>query len=308
MVKQMKCLALAAVVALAGCAGAKPQPQIGPSGHEASYAVSYPDQLRALGSEFSDREQEARAVIGEMKDYPSKLSDPDWAVVHAVVQASDASGRGHSYVERAREVRDVLRFFDEEKDRIGSKVAGSVAYVAQQKGCNVEAHGVVPHALNKAVQERLEDRLREKNDAFVLLARHRDSLGKQNATELETQADRIAYASFLTHVHLVDLRQRLQRDVEQADDVRKTIDDFIAAEASFQQQRGRTDVEKKRSEARVDAMRQAKAKVDASVVEANRMLEDIDQRLDQLQADYDQALAQLLSAIQSKQSAAGASS
>ncbi len=292
------------LAALAGpaCSAPKPEPEYATSANHSHYARDYPDKLNAVTTDFSERRAEARKLLGEIGGYPGKLKEPlTWAHVAEIVDRADEDGRSHAYVGRLRRVEGASAFFDAERDEINKKVGGSVAYTAKKKGCDEAVAGAAAPALKDAVDKQLEKEMHEASEAHALIDRYRGELGKENAAALEKQADDLARASYLVHIEIVEDKLRLVRMVSEADQVKKTADDAIAAEKSYQASNKKlTDPEKKASEARIADMNKSKASMDAAVKQAQGVAPTIDDEIEKIQKEYDDALDGLRSKIKEK--------
>ncbi|MCC6557514.1 MAG: hypothetical protein IT372_31570 [Polyangiaceae bacterium] len=283
-----------------GCSTPKPEPEIASSAPQSGYAERYPADLQAAAADFGEREGAAKQIDGELAGYPGQLKDPKWAHVLEIVEQADAAGRSYDYVERVREVHGASGFFSEGKDEITKKVAGAAQYAARQKGCDVDVSGAAAHALKESVERELERYLRERNEAHRSIERYRASLGKENAAALEKQADSISLASYLVHIDLVERKVRMRRVIEELDAVKKSTDDAIAAERAFQGEAGRTEDEKKASEARIEALNKSKAQLDSAAEQAKGAAERLEERVAEAQKHHADAMQKLVAAIRQK--------
>ena len=270
-----------------GCGSRQDDSLVASPAQQASYAARYPDALEAAVEEFNEREAEANSVLEEVPTFSQSLNDPDWNQVLEVMDAAIEAGRSRAYTDRVREVRHVHAFFEAEKKEINRRAGGAAQYAAQQGGCNVQVAGAVAGALGKAVDKQLEKRLRERNEAHLLIVRYGESLGSENAEALAEQADRLSYATFITFIELTETKQKLDAMVEEADEVQKTADAFIQQEEEFQKGEGRTDAEKQASAARVATMKEAKGKAAGAAEKARTSAEQMKERIEKLQKDYD---------------------
>jgi hypothetical protein len=294
-------LAIAALAASPACSAPKPEPEYATSTNHSHYARDYPADLGALTKGWNDRRAEARKIMADFSGYPGKFKDPpSWAHVGEVIDRADEDGRSYAYVERLRRVQGAAAFFDAEKDEINRKVAGSVAYTAKKKGCDEAIAGAAPPALKDAVEKQLEKELHEASEAQQLVDRYRGELGKENAAALEKEADDLARASYLVHIALVEDKLRMTRMVAEADAIKKTADDDIAAEKAFQQGKKVTDADKKASDARIADMNKSKAGVDAAVKQASGVVPSLEDEIKKIQKEYDDALESLRSKLKEK--------
>jgi hypothetical protein len=285
-----------------GCAGQKIEPQVASSAGQTNYATDYPAALQDVSNDYVNAEGDVRKNTTEFPKYPDQLKDPPWTVVAGVVNRADEAGRSASYVDERRDVEAAREFFTEEKDEITRKVAGSAQYVAKKKDCDVDVSGAVSSSLKDAVDKQLEKRLRSHNDAHLIIDRYRDTLGKANATALEKQADDISATSYLANVRTIELKAETARLLDEANQVRKTLDQSIAEEKTFQAEPGRTAADKKASTDRIAKMEDGKVRIDAAVPQLQSLMKEIDQRNDAIKKEYDAALDSLKKAIASKSS------
>jgi hypothetical protein len=296
------CAVLSSAVA---CSTPKPEPEIASSAAQAGYAEAYPAELQAIATGFSQRESEVKKVTGEMPTYPDKLKNPNYAHVEAVYAKADQAGKSYAYVERLREVQGAHTFFETEGDEISKKVAGAAQYAAKQKGCDVDVGGAAAHALKESVDKQLEKRLREANEAHVYIDRYRASLGKENAEVLEKQADDITYASYIANIEIVERKVRLKRIIEEAEQVQKTADEFIEQERKFQKEAGVSDADKKASEERIQSMNKSKASIESAKAQAQSLLEGVEERIQGVQKEYNDAFNALDKKVKDKAGGSG---
>jgi hypothetical protein len=284
------------------CAGQKIEPQVASSAGQANYAAQYPAALQSISNGYVNAEGEVRKNTTEFAKYPEQLKDPPWPVVQGIVTRADEAGRSASYVEGRRDVVAAQEFFTQENGEITRKVAGSAQYVVKKKDCDVDVTGAVASSLKEAVDKQQEKRLRSHNDAHVIIERYRESLGKANAAALEKQADDISDTSYIAYVRTIELKAQATRLLDEANQVRKTLDQSTAEERTFQAEPGRTAADKKASNDRIAKNEDAKVRIDAAIPQIQALLKDIDQKNDAIKKEYDAALDALKKAIASKSS------
>lgn len=299
-VSPLPLVAALALSAAAGCAETKPEPEIASAASQESYAVGYPQALTEATTSFSQIQSEIRKELGQLPGYPGKLKDPGWARVRDVVTRADQAGKSSAYVERMRRIEGAFEFFSTEKDEITRKVGGSVQFLVKKKGCDVEVSGAVSGPLKDTIDKQLEKELRDANEAQHLIERYRTALGKENAAALEQQADAISRASYLVHIQLVEDKVRVQRMLAEADEVQRTFDAALAAERSFQAEKRTTPAEKKASDDRIAEINKSRALLDSAVKQGSSLLPNLDQQVQAMTREYDEALAKLLAAIDEK--------
>ena len=275
-----------------GCSTPKPEPEIASSASQGGYAESYPNELQGAATAFSQDEAKIKETSGKYPGYSRDLKGPGKPYADEVYAKADASGRSQAYVDALRETRETKKFMDRDGEEITKKAAGAANYAAKQKGCDVDVSGAVMHAFKESMDKQLEKRLRDANEGYQVVDRNREIL-KEDAAVLEKQADEVAYASYLAHIDIVEQKLRVRRMVEEAETVKKTADAYIEEEREFQKKSGRTDAEKKASEQRIAEMQKAKANIDSSVQQAKGLSDVMDDRITQIQKDYDDALKQL---------------
>jgi uncharacterized phage infection (PIP) family protein YhgE len=218
-----------------------------------------------------------------------------------IVERAGEDGKSWAWVDRYRRVEGASAFFEAEKDEINKKVQGSVAYTAKKKGCDESVAGAAGPALKDIVEKQLEKELRDASEAQQLVERYRGELGKENAAALEKSADDISRASYLVHVQIVEDKLRIVRMVAEADQVKHTADDAIAAEKAYQTGYKKiTDAEKKASEARIAELNKAKASVDAAMKQGEGVVPTVDEEIKNAQKEYDDALDALRSKVKDK--------
>ncbi len=293
----------AALIALgAGCGETIPEPEIASSAAEPRYAQSYPARVDSEISGFGDGQVKVKELATKFPSYPGALEgDVDYHGVAGIFEQADRVGRSRAYVDEIAKIEAARTFFEEEQDELTKKVGGAAHYVAKQGGCQGdEVAGAAVHALKKTVKERLEERVRDANDAHRLIDGHRDALGKKNSATLEQQVDEVTQASYLAHIGLVEHKIRINRLVEEAETIKQTAAALIKAEQEYQAESGRSDEEKKASVARAEAMKQAQASMDAATEKAKRTASDMEQRIEASQKQYQDALTALVAALRKR--------
>jgi hypothetical protein len=288
-------------LSLAACASAPPPgPEIGSSAGEGRYATDYSKSLEGEVNGFGENESELTQTEAKFAEYPAELKDAPWGKVADIIERAAEAGRSEHYVEGTREVEGAKQFFEAEGDEIAKKVGGAVQYTAKQSGCEAEVWGAVSGSLKKGVEERLRERQREFNDAHLLIDRHREEIGKENVAKLEEQVDEVAFGSYLAHVEMVEQKLRIERMLAESGDVKTTMDEFIEEERAFQAVQGRKDAEIEASKKRVEAMEESRASVDAAQKQAEEVSKALEERLEQTQKNYDEAVDKLVESYRAK--------
>jgi chromosome segregation ATPase len=288
-----------------GCSSKQSGVVVESAASETGYASRYPEELAKTRNDFLTQESGARTLMQNMANYPGELDETDFARVKEVYSAADAAGRGGSYVARARENRSVESFFEAEKGEISKKVAGAANYAASQKGCKAEVYGPASHALEKSVEKQLEERLRAHNEAHGIIDANEDALGKPNREKLEKHADEIAYASYLVRVATQESKADLERKIEEAKDVRSTLDRVIQEADAVEADAGRKEGDKQKAKERKERAAKAKEQIDVEVKAADELIKDLEKRIKTLGEEYEKALSDLLAAVDAKASQGG---
>ncbi|HEX3595961.1 MAG TPA: hypothetical protein VHU80_12705 [Polyangiaceae bacterium] len=297
--------AIFASVSLGALACTKQQPPLtASSADQGTYALHYADSLASSRSELATIEKQTDSAQTDFAKYPDALSNPSWPDVLAVYQRADEAGYSAAYVEELERARAVTQFYVEEKDELNRRVGGAAQYAVKQKECDVDVTGSTSYALSKAFEERVRDRLRDHSDAFVYIDEHEDALGKKNRPKLEDQSDAIAQMSYLVHIRVVELRDRLARQSSEASDVEHTLqkiaDEAHAAAADPHASAARRAHESQREQAALSA----KERVEPEASEAKKLSDEFDKRISAVQDKYEDALKALEKDVQKRADAA----
>lgn len=296
-------LAILLATGAAACSAPKPEPEIASSATQPGYAQDYPAVMEQIVKDFGRDDDDARSLSSGFSGFPKELKAPDWSVTGDIYRSADDAGRSRAYVDRNREVEGARAFFTAEQDEIVKKVGGSATYAAKQKGCETDLTGVVSKSLSDSVSKQLEERLREQNEAHGLIDRHRTELGKEDAAALEVQADQLSRASYLVHIAMVEEKVRLRAMIEEAEQVQKTIDDYVARERASQS-KGK-DADKKASEERIKRATESKAQVNGSLTQAREMEPKMEERITAAQKRHADAMTALLADVDKRAKDAG---
>ena len=291
-------------VLLPACSSSGKGPVLASSGDQTPYALGYADELGGASKSFTDAQTREKALAAGLGARIDELKKPDWDKVLFVIDESDKAGKSADYADAHGDADAVKAFWDADKDAITGKVVGNAQHTVKEAGCGADVAGPIAFSLNDAVNKQQQKRLRAKNEAFVMLERHKVTLGPQNVATLEKLGDDVAQASYDVHVRLHVERERLRRLVADRDAAKKTIDRFVKEETAFQAEAGRTDAEKKASTDRVTAANKSKAEIDEAASHAERLSKDMDAAIDAAKKDYDSALSALRAKVAEKKKGA----
>ncbi len=297
--------ALTALTFLSACARPETGPVLASSAGQPSYAVRYADELGASARGIGDAQEQERKLAAGFGARVDELRKPDWDLVRAVIDESDAAGRSADFAEAHGEVNAVRAFWGEDKASVDAKVAGGAQYALKQATCtsgctNLDVGGPAAYALNEAIDKDLQKKLRASNDAFLLVERQRTALGAQNTATLEKLADDVSHASYLVHVDLIVQRRRLKQLLADQAAVEKTLDRFVQEEKAYQAQSGRTEADKKASEQRIVEATKSKGEIDGAAAQAQAAAKASDQAIAATAKDYDDAVKALRAKIDQK--------
>ncbi len=296
-------LSLSGLVFVAACSSQPNTPATVSSAGQSAYAVHYADEVTAATKSANDAQARAKTLSGGFAVYVDQLKKPGWERVEKVVSASDAAGKSADFAEAQNDATAIRSFWEGDKNEINSRVIGGAQAKLKESGCNGDVAGPIAYSMNEAINKQLQKRLRSKNDAFTTIERNKIALGPQNVSVLEKLADDVSEASYDVHVLMPLQRTRLQRLAADRDDVKKTLDRYVADENAFQAEPGRTDPEKKASADRITAANKAKADVESAASQADALLKDMEKANAAATKEYERALEDLQSKIAEKKKA-----
>jgi hypothetical protein len=292
-------LIVCALVAL-GCDKQQEPALYASSAGESSYAERYPAMLSALRNGHFEAEKQAYTLSGEFSKYPDELKDPSWTHVGDVVKKADEAGKGADYAAGMGESQAVRTFYTEERDTLRQKVGGSAEHAAKEKNCEVELYGPIGGALDRSVEQGLEDRLHQRSAAHRAIEDNEDAIGKPNVEKLEKQADQIALASYIVHVRLPSTKREIDARLADASEVKKTLERTQEESKAVLDDPNASKGAKELAQKRADAARTAQASLDSEVEQAQKLGEELEQRTKATLEQYEKARDALLQAIEEK--------
>lgn len=291
---------LFAAVLFAGCENGNAKSPYDVSVDQRSSALSIPGRVERSTKRIRDHETKTKETIGKMPAMADKLTDTDWNIVDEIVVAADEAGKDGAYAANMRDLEVAQAFFEEENEQISRKVGGSVQYAAEQAGCKLEGFGV-GGVLKKSVDERIEARLKESSDAFLIIDRNRDALNKKNIVAIEEMASKIAAASYVVHVEMPEAKAELEGAVAAASDARSKIQKLLDEEKEPPKEGAKSSAESQKAQKDRVKLGEDKLKLlDSAEADAKQNLADLEQRTKDLDAAYTDALDKLRGTIKAK--------
>lgn len=277
------------------------QPVVASAAGEYGYASRFPSEMSDARGGITEKEAEAKQKSADFPGYPSELDNPSYEHVRIVYEKADKEGQSASYVKGSQESETVSEFFKDEKDELSRKVAGAAEYTADQKGCAKSGAGsAAVSAMNRAVEDRLEKRLRAQSDAHLYIEENPDSLGKKNTEKLAHHADEIARASYLVKVALVESKLRIQAMVDESSQIKSTLTRSAKEAQQVIDDPNRGEEDKKAAKKRLEVASKANEEIDGEVSQAKAALKEIDERLKTSRKEYDKAFGDLIDAVEAK--------
>lgn len=263
-----------------------------------SSALSIPGRVDHTTKRIRDHETKAKDTISKMPTMADKLTDTDWAIVEQVVEAADDAGKDGAYAASMRDIDIARTFFEEENEQISRKVGGSVQYAAEQAGCKLEGFGV-GGVLKKTIDERIDERLKNANDAFLIIDRNRDALNQKNIGPLEELAGKVAEASYVVHIEMPEAKRELEGTIAAAGAARTKIQKMLDEENEPATGKPSAASEKAKKE-RIKQGDEALKLLETAEADAKANLADLEQRTKDMDASYSDALDKLLGSIKAK--------
>jgi hypothetical protein len=294
---------VAATLALPACTQPQKGAEVAPSTAQPAWAANYADDLQGASKDLTDDRTQAHAIDAQLGARAGDVKSPtDTNALLAIVKRADEAGRSAAYVQGAEEDRVVRGFWDDSRGPIVGRAAGAAKTVVADAKCekSPDPSGQVAYAVKDGVDRALEKRLREHNDAQVLVERYKVALGNGNASAVQKLADDVALASYLSNVALQNDRNRVAALLQSRQAADDTLQRAIADERAFQGDKGRTDAERKASDDRIAQYQKSQQAIGGAVVSADVALKNVDDQIKQARSEHDAALRALEDAIRQK--------
>ena len=232
--------------------------------------------------------------------YPDELKEPSWVHVQIVVQKADEAGKGADYAAGMGQTQAVRTFYTEERDTLRQKVGGSAEHAAKEKSCEVELYGPIGGALDRSIDQGLEERLHERSAAHRAIEDYEDAIGKPNLEKLEKQADSVAHASYLVHVHLPQTKREIDARLGDASGVKSTLERTQEEAKVVLDDARASKTAKERAQTRADAACTAQASLESEIEQARKLGEELEQRTKAAQEQYDKAYGALVEELEKR--------
>ena len=302
-------LAAAATLVLAvGCTNQDNNrpPEAASAANQSKYAEEYPEALETKTTDFDEGVGDVEKTSSSMPTYADELSEPtDYGKAKEVIETADQAGRSEAYVEAARERDAIVGFFEDDDRAVEKKIAGSIQYAAEQQGC--KNLGGASGAFKRTIEKELEQKMRDANEAHVLIDRYEDDLGKPNAEKLRKQADDIAEASYTAYIELPTKKYELERMIAEGDEAKRTLEDEIKREKKKIDDPDTKPERKKAAETHIAELEEKKSKLDEKLESARKREKKLEKQVKEAQDSYKKSLDQLLDAIEAKAKSGGKS-
>jgi hypothetical protein len=299
-----------ALVSMVACSSTAQKPIVTSAADQTAYAVRYPDALASARGRFSEQENRATRLSGDLGTFVNGIDTKNWKAVSETYKLADAAGKSEAYAERYEQGEGISTFFTEEKEHLNQAIAGSVAYSAKQNNCKEpgEVAGTATFTLGKAVDKQLKERLRAYNEAHAYIEAHAEAIGKTSAEKLRDQADKLTELSYTVHVGVERSRQQTQNLFNESNRVKTTLNDAAKQADELAEDTTQPEPDRKAAKVRAQAARTSAGRIDSELQQAKFVLDNMEQRIQKMRNDYEQAYKGLLSAVDQKAAQAGTKS
>lgn len=290
------------LVSVCACNSAARKPFAASAADQTGYAVRYPDALASARGSFSEQENRANRLTGDLGTFTNSIDAKNWSAVATTYSLADSAGKSQAYADRYEQNEGTSTFFSEEKDKLNQSLAGSVVYSAKQNNCKEpnEIAGTATVTLGKAVDKQLRERLRANNEAHLYIDEHAESIGKGAAEKLRDQADKLSELSYTVYVGTERTKEKLQTLVEESNRIKTTLEDAAKKGDELAQDSSQPDADRKAGKSRAEAARAASGRIDSELQQAKYVQENLAQRTQKLRDDYEKAKKALISAAEQK--------
>jgi hypothetical protein len=285
---------LGVAAALPACAGQPLKPAMVSSADTTSYAAAYPEELERTRARLAEEKTRAQSLSAGLAAEASGLKPPiDSELILEIVDAANEAGQSEAFAAAADQERAVRRFWDEERGPIGNRISGAVQQKAVEAKCEgSDLTGAVPHALREGVDRQLERRLREQNEAHLLIERHKGRIGPANTPALQKLVDDVTLNSYLVYVALIVDANRIAHMLSERRAVERTLEDAIEQETRPASTPA-SPAERKASAERLSALTKSRDLLHAAVDNAEGETRTSEDQVKAAQSEYQSALSAL---------------
>lgn len=284
-------------------------PTVYSSASSLSYAMEYPSRLEKLNQKFLDASAKARSNWNEFGRFAGALNRPRWDQVKTVYKQADMAGRSEAIVDWMRQSGYITEFIESNDgtlaQRIGTHVNSQINKKEDPAVEDIDSRPFVRWALKDATEKLVEKRYRELNEAHRFVAMYGETLGKKNLRNLEGQVDSITEASFIVYILLIDLKQQVQTRVDEAGEVKNTLDNEIEGLQLIADDPASGKDAKAAASRRISELLKVKAPIDAHTEKANKLIEEFELRLEQFQKEYQDKFSILIDAVEQMEAKQG---
>jgi hypothetical protein len=298
---------LAALTFLLGAVACRPEQSVtAPSGEQSVFAQAYPARLSAVRGGFAEQEKRARANLPGLRTPPAGLRDNERELAKAVFERADRSGRSGYYADEAVHQEALDELFEDGRAGLRRKVAGSVSYTVKQKKCGeldcgeelaTELGNTAAYAADRALERQQEQRLDAHSDAAHYLDAHSAELGARNLDALGKQSRTLTRTSFIAYVRLELYRRELESLLEEEASASSTLERSETEDRAALAQSGVSKAQKTALERRLADTSARRAELAKEAPLAKTARDEMADRIEALQDDYQEGLSALLAAL-----------
>lgn len=292
---------------LGGTACRPPAAVATPSGEQRVFAEVYPARLTQVRSDFDAAEQRARGSLPGLAAPPAGLRDSERPIARGLFERADRAGRTGYYADEAVRQEGLDGLFDEGRSGLRRRIAGSVSYAVKQKKCGEldcseelanELGSVAAYAAERTLDRQQGQRLDAHSEAAHYLDARAPELSARSLEALGKQSRALARISFTSHVRLELYRRELEQLLEEEERASATLERAEADDRAALQQSTLSKPQRASLERRVSELGAQRTKLGAELPLAKQALEGMPERIEALQAEYQEALGELLAALE----------
>ena len=287
---------LSGVLAGACATGPRLAPKISSSETSTFYALEAPERLRALTEHLNAGRLQATEAIGTFEAAPGEHEDQPQGLVKAIFEEADEAGRRSDVVEQIRQHQRIAAFIQLHGKEMSWQLNGSVATAARKSACECgsDLGNGLHYALKKATSHELTQAQRSRNQAHALITSRGSELGRKNIQALRDQVDLVTFTSFFVHVDSVDTMLAIDRLLDEASDLRDTLEESIEADQEILDDEEASRAAQKDAQERIDAARTSLQTLDDALEPAKRASKGAVEDTRALQEAYEEAFEKMV--------------